>query len=90
MPAIPATIQALSIAVPILLDKTSPPPIPRWVGYANLWLGILFVPGMLVVMWKTGPFAWNGLLSFWIPAAFFVVWLILLTVQGLHAVRRMG
>lgn len=90
VPAIPATIQALAIAIPILTADRAAPPIPRWVGYANLWLGILFAPGMLVVMWKTGPFAWNGLLSFWIPAVFFLVWLVLLTVQGLKVIRSPG
>jgi hypothetical protein len=32
------------------------------------------VPACLLTFFKTGPFAWNGLLAFWVPATVFGLW----------------
>lgn len=45
---------------------------PRWVGYANLWIAILYLPELLVFFFTTGPFAWDWLIGFWIPAVLFI------------------
>lgn len=48
------------------------PVFPRWVGYANLWIAVLYLPELLVFFFTTGPFAWDGLIGFWIPAVLFI------------------
>ena len=71
-----ATMQALVIAIAVLRDRRTVPIIPRWYGYFNLWVATLFVPGGLIYFFKDGPFAWNGLLAFWVPASVFGLWYI--------------
>lgn len=70
----PPLLQSLCIALVILRDPRRQPILPRWSGYFNLWCAILFGPGGIVLLAHSGPFAWNGLLAFWIPATAFGTW----------------
>ena len=78
--------QNIAIAIGILSDKSPRPVFPRWLAYLNIWTGLLFVPGGLAFFFKTGPFAWNGLLAFWLPAVVFFAWLIIMAVMLLKAI----
>ena len=73
-PVAPFTFQYLLIGAALLQDASETPVFPRWVGYANIWIGILLIPACAIPLFKTGPLAWNGLLSFWIPVAVFTAW----------------
>lgn len=74
-----ATIQALAIAFAIFGAHREV--FPRWFAYWNVWCGFVFAAGGLVVLFKDGVFAWNGLLAFWLVAVFFGVWFLMLTWQ---------
>lgn len=50
--------------------------VPRWAGYACLWIAVLYIPELLVFVFKTGPFAWDGVVGFWIPAVLFIAYLV--------------
>ena len=54
--------------------------LPRWLAYFNLWVAFLFVPGGLILFFKTGPFAWNGVFTFWLPLSIFSLWFIVMFV----------
>ncbi len=73
-PVAPFTFQYAVIGLAILQIPGAHPVFPRWVGYVNLWVGLLLVPACAIPFFKTGILAWNGLLSFWIPVAVFVAW----------------
>ncbi|MEU2031100.1 hypothetical protein [Nocardia amamiensis] len=62
--------------------------IPRWFGYLNLWCAILYLPELLIFFFHTGPFAWDGLVGFWIPAAVFIIYLLAATPVFLRIVGR--
>ena len=68
-------MQMLSIGVCALRDKSPNPVWPRWAGYFNCWIAFSGIGGGLAVFFKHGPFAWNGLIGFWLPIAFFGIWL---------------
>jgi hypothetical protein len=40
------------------------------------------------VLFKSGPFAWNGLVGFWCPALGFSVWITALAFALLRAIRH--
>lgn len=84
----PAMVQFGAVAVAILTDRAERPFLPRWSAYFSLWVCVLFFPGLLVTMFQTGPFAWNGILSFWVAAAAYGSWLLVFSWLSLQAVRR--
>lgn len=74
-----ATIQCLVIGFAIFGAKVAV--WPRWLGYFNVWCAFIFAAGGLVVLFKDGVFAWNGLLAFWLVAVFFGVWFLVMSWQ---------
>ena len=82
MPWPPFMVQNFAFAFAILSDTRATPLFPRWLGYLNIWAPITFTPGVLLPFFKSGPFAWNGIFVFWLPATVFgiqfivnVIWL---------------
>jgi len=67
-------VQLVCIAVAVLLDRRERPILPRWIGYLNLWVAVLITPGAIVLFFKSGPFAWNGIVGFFCPLAGFILW----------------
>ncbi len=88
-PVAPAIVQNLSIGLAILSDGGSPPIFPRWVGFLNFWVAFLFLPGGLIIYFKTGAFAWNGILAFWVPFGAFTIWLITLLLFMYKSIKAM-
>jgi len=88
IPAFPTFIaQFLAIAFGTWQDASPKPVFPRWVGYFNAWAALLFIPGGFAFFFRKGPFAWDGILSFWVAASAFFVWLILMTYVMLKAIN---
>lgn len=83
----PAIVQSISIAI-VALGKQQRPVFARWVGYYNLWVAVLFVPGGLITFFKTGPLAWNGLLAFWLAATVFGTWFLVMSSVVRRAIIR--
>lgn len=50
-------------------------PFPRWMGWLSLWAFLIFEVGPLGFMFKSGPFAWDGLIVFWLPFVTFGLWI---------------
>jgi hypothetical protein len=82
MPWPPFMVQNFAFAFAILTDTRGVPLFPRWLGYLNIWAPITFTPGVILPFFKSGPFAWNGIFVFWLPAIVFgiqfvanVIWL---------------
>lgn len=87
IPAFPTFIaQFCAIAFGALLDRSPVPVFPRWAAYFNLWIALFFVPGGLSYFFKTGPFAWDGIIAFWLAASAFFVWLLGMTQVVLRAI----
>lgn len=70
----PFAFQAVCIGLCVLFAKTGQTIIPRWAAYVSLWLGVAMVPAALSVFFKTGPFAWNGLIAVYTPLVMYVIW----------------
>jgi len=65
-------VQFLAMAIAGFMDARPEPLWPRWAAYANLWVAVTGCGGVLAVFFKSGPFAWHGLVGFWIPVLAFV------------------
>lgn len=82
------TLMMLCIAVAGFMDKSAQPVWPRWMCYFNLWNAFAGMGGGFAVFFKTGPFAWNGLIGFYIPVAMFTIWLFLMAWLMRKAILR--
>jgi hypothetical protein len=82
-----ACIQVASLGVAILLDKSAKPVFPRWAGYYNIWVAMIWVPAAIIPFFKTGPLAWNGIFAWWVPLSVFFSWFTITTVLLLRAIR---
>ncbi|RJF89413.1 hypothetical protein D3874_22575 [Oleomonas cavernae] len=68
------TLQMAAAALAGLSDRSKVPLFPRWMCFLTIWCGLSFIPASLTGYFKTGPFAWDGMLSFYIPYACWLVW----------------
>ena len=62
--------------IAVLIDNRPRPVFPRWLGYVNMWLALMFTPASFLVFFKTGPLAWNGVLVWWVPVTAFLLWFV--------------
>jgi len=72
-------LQLCCIALASFADRSALPLWPRWVGYLNLWVALSGAGGGIAVFFKHGPFAWNGLIGFYLPIVAFVIWIAVMT-----------
>lgn len=77
-----------SIGFAALVDRREKPVFPRWFAYLNFFLAVLFLPGVFVYVFQTGPLAWNGLFALWVPACAFPVWKIIMIWGLLRAIKQ--
>jgi hypothetical protein len=76
------------MAVVALADTSDNPVFPRWFGYQSIMTFLLVLPDQMMFFFKTGPFAWNGLLGIWIPLAAFCAWFIAMFILMRRAVLQ--
>jgi hypothetical protein len=82
-------MQNICLALAIFSDTGAARPLfPRWAAYFNIWVGLSFVPAVLLVFVHSGPVAWNGVLSWYLGALAFFSWIIVMAVLLLRAIRR--
>lgn len=86
-PWVPFSLWCVAIAIPILQDTSARPAFPRWVAFLNLWSAFLFLPAGMIVFFKDGPFAWNGLLAYYLPLFVFFIWVVAMSVSLFGAIR---
>src|SRR5262249_37651148 len=80
--------QMLCMAIAGFMDDSPNPTWPRWAAYMNFWVAFSGMGGGLAVFFKDGPFAWNGLIGFYLPIAIFAVWLSITTWLLIKSIKR--
>ncbi|HKY90724.1 MAG TPA: hypothetical protein VJM11_06760 [Nevskiaceae bacterium] len=83
-----AFIQNVTIAWAVFADARERPVFPRWVAYLNVWVAASYLLSVFVIFFKTGPFAWNGLLAFYVPFPVFGVWIFAMIAALRTAIRQ--
>jgi hypothetical protein len=53
-------------------------PFNRRFGYFTAWTAFMLEAGGIAFLPRTGPFAWNGLLTWWSPLVLVGVWLFIM------------
>jgi hypothetical protein len=86
----PIVIQNLAIGFAVLSDSRPTPIFPRWYGYFVLWCALLYCPASLDPFLKHGPFAWNGLFTWWLSLVVFFIWVVVTIAMQLRATDTLG
>jgi hypothetical protein len=84
----PFAVWYAAVGLAIIMDRSDKPAFPRWAAYLSFWTAFLSAPGGLTILFKTGPLAYNGLLSLWIPLGVFGVWIAAMTLLVIRAIHR--
>lgn len=84
----PLAVWYLAVSIAIFGDRSERPVYPRWSAYLGVWVAMLSAPGGVMIFFKTGPLAFNGLFGIWIPLGVFFVWIIVMTTLTIKAINR--
>ena len=83
------TLQMIAMGVAFLKDKRPKPLFPRWLSWMGIWVGVSFALELFFPFFKTGPFARQGLVNFWIEFFLWFFWIVFVTVGVLNAINRL-
>lgn len=81
-------VQVLAVGLAVLSDKRAQPVFPRWVAHASFVCAIGLQCGLLCVLARTGPLAWDGFVAGGIESIVFVPWTLLMCVMLLKAIKQ--
>ncbi|MFE3000830.1 hypothetical protein ACFXG4_38285 [Nocardia sp. NPDC059246] len=84
----PFAIWFFVIAWAIFKDHNVPTIYPRWVGYFNVWCGLLIFPAGLIAFFHSGPFAYNGIGAFWFPVFVFFGEIVVMIVVSMRVINQ--
>jgi hypothetical protein len=79
-------VQYLVFAVAIFLDRRMI--FPKWLGYLTIWALVTELVAVPIWITRTGPFAWDGLLSFYLGTIIFVGWEFCMCVCLYRAIKN--
>jgi hypothetical protein len=82
------SVQMAAACLVGLADVSSSPLFPRWLCYGGLAGAVAFASLTGISFVHSGPFAWSGALSFWIPYNLWVVWFVGFSICMIADVRR--
>ena len=66
-------VQSLCLALAVYLDDGPQPIFPRWVAYFSVLTAVAMTPAVCAVIFKSGPLAWDGVISFWLRIGAFTL-----------------
>jgi hypothetical protein len=80
--------QSVILALAIHLDRQERPVFKPWVAHFNLVVAALLMPAAFTGAAMTGPFAWDGLLTFWVRNVTIGLWIVVMAVVLRQAIER--
>jgi hypothetical protein len=78
----------LCLALAVYLDARPEPVFPRWVAYFSIATALAMTPAACAVIFKTGPLAWDGAISYWLRLGAFALNIAVLFVALRTAINR--
>ena len=72
--------QCLLLALAIYWDRNETPVFRPWVAHFNVATAVALMPAAFTALALDGPFAWDGLLSFWLKNIAIATWVIVMGI----------
>lgn len=76
------------LALAVYADDRRAPIFPRWVGHYALLTALAMVPSAGAAVFRDGPLAWDGLVSFWLRNGAFALFVMVMFFVLRTALRR--
>jgi hypothetical protein len=70
--------QFVLLALAVYFDDPRDPVFPRWVAHYSLVTAVVMAPSAGAAVFRDGPLAWNGAVSFWLRNIAFAVFVIVM------------
>jgi hypothetical protein len=70
--------QNVCVALAVYLDRHPQPIFPRWVGHFSIAIALVLAPAAGAAVFRTGPLAWNGLVSFWARVGAYGIYIVVM------------
>jgi hypothetical protein len=88
---IPTMAQMGALGVVLLgrRDSGAPQLMPRWVAYLSFLVTLSFLEVLLLLFFKTGPFAWHGVVTYYVILIGFFAWMAAVSHHVLKALRQL-
>jgi hypothetical protein len=81
-------VQNICLATAVWLDEHATPIFPRWVAPFSILTAAAMVPAACGATVRTGPLAWDGLVSFWLRNGAFAVFITVMFFVVRAAIER--
>jgi hypothetical protein len=75
----PFMVWMVVVGLAVLTNRSGRRLFPRWTGYLSLWAALGEAPAVLILFFKQGPFAYDGVIGFWLPTIAFFAWVMVLS-----------
>jgi hypothetical protein len=76
----------MAFGLAIILDENNI--LPKWLGYYTIWQYVTELMAAPVWISKSGPFAWNGVMTFWFAMTLYVSWQMIVYVCIFKAIKN--
>jgi hypothetical protein len=83
------TVQMVAMAVLFLSDKREVPIVPKWFCWYTIWVAFVFFTELIMPFFKTGIFAWDGLVNYWVGFFAWFFWIIGQSYYAFAAISRL-
>jgi hypothetical protein len=80
--------QNVLLALAIYLDAQPRPVFPRWIAHFNLFVAAAMTPAAAAAVVRSGPFAWDGAVSFWLKISVFGLFFVVMFFALRAAIDR--
>ncbi|MFV2174068.1 hypothetical protein ACFHW2_30110 [Actinomadura sp. LOL_016] len=80
--------QFVLLALAVYADDRRAPVFPRWVGHHALATALAMAPSAGAAVFRDGPLAWDGLVSFWLRNGAFTLFVVVMFFVVRTALRR--
>lgn len=78
------------LALAIVWDDQAAPVFPRWVAWFNVATAVAVTPAAFAGLTRSGVFAWDGFVSFWVKNLAFLAWIVVMAMVLRPAMARQG
>jgi hypothetical protein len=80
----------LFLALAVAWDDQTHPVFPRWIAGFNVAIAVAVAPAGFAGLARSGVFAWDGFVSFWVKNIAFALWIVVMAKALWTAMQHEG